>query len=426
MWYKRLVSAAYTVFSFEMLFILFLFAGVFKSDPRFAWIPIDLTLLMMVLTILLGFWIMLKSNLYVERTAILFGIAYLAFALFAIVSLLWTPGVIYATDKATKMITLVGWSSIGSAWVIAQDPIRVARFQKALLLFAVWIAFEGVLVYMQNGNGGFVNVMGGTYLGAGQIIGLGAIVSLCYGLLSKGSIGGNLVSFLVLGLCLFQLLVGGGRGPFLAFIVSCVMLMPYMLSVRRNRLYIQRFALVLMLFMSVLVLSAWAWSQSGSPPQTLSRLELLLPGSDGIGSSAATRVNNADDAIQLWMNHPFIGNGIGSWPILTKMDDFRDYPHNLFVEVLVELGIVGILLLLILLSYSIRSIVLIYREPLSQTMIVLVMMAIYMLFNVFVSGDMPDNRVFFAAMGLLMAVHSRERKGGSASLLNAESDGAHK
>ncbi|WP_379351404.1 O-antigen ligase family protein [Paenibacillus sp. GCM10027629] len=409
-----------------MLFILFLFAGVFKSDPRFAWIPIDLTLLMMVLTILLGFWIMLKSNLYVERTAILFGIAYLAFALFAIVSLLWTPGVIYATDKATKMITLVGWSSIGSAWVIAQDPIRVARFQKALLLFAVWIAFEGVLVYMQNGNGGFVNVMGGTYLGAGQIIGLGAIVSLCYGLLSKGSIGGNLVSFLVLGLCLFQLLVGGGRGPFLAFIVSCVMLMPYMLSVRRNRLYIQRFALVLMLFMSVLVLSAWAWSQSGSPPQTLSRLELLLPGSDGIGSSAATRVNNADDAIQLWMNHPFIGNGIGSWPILTKMDDFRDYPHNLFVEVLVELGIVGILLLLILLSYSIRSIVLIYREPLSQTMIVLVMMAIYMLFNVFVSGDMPDNRVFFAAMGLLMAVHSRERKGGSASLLNAESDGAHK
>ncbi|MNJ02018.1 hypothetical protein D3C73_1618240 [compost metagenome] len=54
------------------------------------------------------------------------------------------------------------------------------------------------------------------------------------------------------------------------------------------------------------------------------------------------------------------------------------------------------------------------------------MMAIYMLFNVFVSGDMPDNRVFFAAMGLLMAVHSRERKGGAASLLNAESDGAHK
>ncbi|WP_314590540.1 O-antigen ligase family protein [Paenibacillus terrigena] len=426
MWHKRLVSATNTVFSFEMLFILFLFAGVFKSDPRFAWIPMDLTLLMMALTILLGSWIMLKSKLYVERTAIVFGIAYLAFAIFAIVSLLWTPGVTYATDKAIKMLTLVGWSTIGSAWIIAQDPVRVARFQIAMMLFAVWIAFEGVLVYMQNGNGGFVNVMGGTYLGAGQIIGLGAIVSLCYGLLNKGPIGWNLVAFLILGLCLFQLLVGGGRGPFLAFIVSCVMLIPYMLDVRRNRLYIHRFTLVLVIFMSVLALSAWAWSQSGSPPQTLSRLELLMPGSDGIGSSAATRVNNADDAIELWMNHPFIGNGVGSWPILTKMDDFRDYPHNLFVEVLVELGVAGIMLLMILLSFVIRSIVLIYKKPLSRMMIVLIMMAIYMLFNVLVSGDIPDNRVFFAAMGLLMAVYSRERKGGAAILLNAETDGVHK
>ena len=30
--------------SFELSFVLFLFAGRFKLDPRFAWVPVDLTL----------------------------------------------------------------------------------------------------------------------------------------------------------------------------------------------------------------------------------------------------------------------------------------------------------------------------------------------------------------------------------------------
>ena len=40
--------------SFEGLFVLFLFARIYKSDPRFDWLPVDITALLFGLSILSG------------------------------------------------------------------------------------------------------------------------------------------------------------------------------------------------------------------------------------------------------------------------------------------------------------------------------------------------------------------------------------
>lgn len=90
--------------------------------------------------------------------------------------------------------------------------------------------------------------------------------------------------------------------------------------------------------------------------------------------------------------------------MLSQMDDFRDYPHNLFIEVMVELGGIGLLLLALLIGITIRYAILILKSAQSERWIVLVMIFIAMLFNVTVSGDIPDNRAFFAVIGLLPVI----------------------
>ena len=42
------------VFSFEVVFVLFIFAGLYKADPRLAWFPVDLTLLLFIVSVGFG------------------------------------------------------------------------------------------------------------------------------------------------------------------------------------------------------------------------------------------------------------------------------------------------------------------------------------------------------------------------------------
>jgi hypothetical protein len=39
------------VMSFEVIFVLFIFAGLYKADPRLAWFPVDLTLLLFLVSV---------------------------------------------------------------------------------------------------------------------------------------------------------------------------------------------------------------------------------------------------------------------------------------------------------------------------------------------------------------------------------------
>ncbi|EPY07187.1 O-antigen polymerase [Paenibacillus alvei TS-15] len=399
-----LKSLLHTLFSFEMLFVVFLFAGVFKSDPRFSWIPMDITMLTLGLGVLVSIFVLMKRKFIVLWDSYMVTAIYLLLAAYAMLSLIWSPSQIYATDKVSKMLTLVLWSIIGSSWIIASEPKRVQRFIMALGIFSLWIAGEGILTYAASGGKGFVNVMGGTYLGAGQISSLGAIVFMWQLLFGQREALYKLFSLFSFGICMFHLFVGGGRGPLLATFLSLLLPMLYSIRLEHNRMYVRRYSLLLLAMIAGAISTAVIWSASPNPPQTLLRLSLLMPGSDGIGGSASARVSYAGEAGDYWLRSPLRGNGIGSWPVLSQMDDFRDYPHNLFIEVMVELGGIGLLLLALLIGITIRYAILILKSAQSERWIVLVMIFIAMLFNVTVSGDIPDNRAFFAVIGLLPVI----------------------
>lgn len=62
---------------------------------------------------------------------------------------------------------------------------------------------------------------------------------------------------------------------------------------------------------------------------------------EGAGS-IGSRINLYNEAVCYFSKEPLIGQGFGSFPELTK--SHHNYPHNVFLEVLMETGILGLLL----------------------------------------------------------------------------------
>ena len=104
----------------------------------------------------------------------------------------------------------------------------------------------------------------------------------------------------------------------------------------------------------------------------------------------------ADEAIRLWHQNILFGGGIGSFAFSSSIGDF-EYPHNLFLEVATDGGIVG-LVLLALIPISILSSL--RARGLKLCPITTAMVALLFVASQF-SGDLFDNRGVFL-FGMLM------------------------
>lgn len=88
----------------------------------------------------------------------------------------------------------------------------------------------------------------------------------------------------------------------------------------------------------------------------------------------------------------FFGNGIGSFGILYTGTDVREYPHNIFLEVLFELGIVALILFCVFL----------FLPFLYKRLVVFKVLVLYFLLNALKSGDLVGLWLLFFFIGLLV------------------------
>ncbi len=96
------------------------------------------------------------------------------------------------------------------------------------------------------------------------------------------------------------------------------------------------------------------------------------------------------------MNLSFIGNGIGSFgPIILGLDEVH-YPHNIFIELIFELGIFGLF----------HSIVILYYISFSYKYSIFGYIAIYYFINSQFSGDLAGNSSLYIA--LLTAILTKD------------------
>ncbi|HOI72952.1 MAG TPA: O-antigen ligase family protein [Syntrophales bacterium] len=395
---------AKTFFSFEFVFLLFLFAGCYKARPWLHWVPVDLTALFFAMSVAVGMFILARKKArFAGDALIVVGIGGFLF-LYATVSLTWSPGVLYAGKKALYLCTLTFWPLIAAALIVADRAERVRYFLGGLFFFALWFAVESLFSFFQSSDQRLwaigVAVDGADYISIGRIISLGAISIYGYYMLNAESGLSMFLSLALLCCFVFVLMILGGRGPLLGMIVSFALIpiagwkksSPFHLWNRKHVF------LMCIAILAVAILAGYMVSHSSLMP-TIRRTYYLFV---GIGESPLLRLDYYWRALRLWVEAPILGHGLGSWPLLVGFGDIKEYPHNVILELLVELGLVGFLLFLAIPLRALYQNRFLKATQCVPTLLIILMIFVDLFVNALCSGDLSDNRLLFAAAGMLV------------------------
>jgi len=184
----------------------------------------------------------------------------------------------------------------------------------------------------------------------------------------------------------------------------------------------------------VAVGALWAYyAQTGETPRLVQRMLAFHEGSQYYDSSGGSylRLTLFAEALRGWSERPLLGQGVGGFSVVWNNSDERLFPHNLFFELLCELGLVGLLLFL-LAPYAATTL---SRDHFRRTPVGARAMALALplsaLANTMTSGDLPDNRFLVFAIGLLAfrdprvrPPRARPRPSPAAAGLSARVEGA--
>jgi O-antigen ligase len=392
----RLLGA---LFSFEALFIFFLISVNYKADPRFSWFPIDLTVIFFVLGVTTGLAIIYREGIYP------FGLTVVSlltvFIVWALVTDLWTPSELYAQEKLFKLATLNLWSVIATAMIIANRRERVRRFLLLLLVLGTAASLDGIVQYATTDR--FALSSGfrlENYIAQSRFYSMGALVAFTAWLDTSPFSKRGVALMAAFAASCFALLIASARAPMLAMVAAVVLPLALGLRVTERRLLASR-ALVAGFVLSIAmaaVLLQVAADYSDSLP-TFQRFTAWF-GDDSMGRSASQRLEAWTGSWDLWLRQPFLGSGAGSWPIRYYGLDVARYPHNLILEVLVEFGVVGLLLLAVVAIVAARhtSVRHLREDPF---LMCAAMLCISTFLHAMTSEDITGNRNLFAMFGLL-------------------------
>lgn len=388
------VQALAHVFSFEFAFVLFIFSGLFKGDPRLAWVPVDITLLLLAISGLAGLSVVFRRDFKINVPLLVFVLVGLSFVVWSVGSLLWSDSVEYGPEKAMEIGILVLWSFLGSALIVSQDKIRFYRFSYIVFALAMLYAVSGYLTPAN--ESGFINVSGSNYLALSFIIGCGSVIA--YFFILKNLAAGGVFSLLLLGMVIafFSIvqLNTGGRGPLVSTVITLLALTIVVMLRGSIRIPFRRGLLITMVFSTLLLALSFVPLSSTEQAQTLRRFDAAFL--YGQNSSVGDRFYRYGLSLDLFGERPLMGYGIGSWPIHAASLDGRDYPHNIFLEIMVENGLVGLVLFIFLLVIPIYFFV----KFRSIEGLLWIALALFAFVAAQASGDVPDNRRLFAFLGL--------------------------
>lgn len=120
----------------------------------------------------------------------------------------------------------------------------------------------------------------------------------------------------------------------------------------------------------------------------------LLKSSDD--QSISERVLAYSDSIEIFSNNLF---GVGTYSF--QFYSFLDYPHNMFMELIVNYGIFGLILVYLILAFVFLLIVRLLFYPNNYTLILLFLMLLYFFIEAMFSFTLWMHKGLFFSMGIL-------------------------
>jgi len=300
----------------------------------------------------------------------------------------------YGRDKALRFATLTTLATVAPYFLIDTET-RLARF----LIAAV--ALGGAMTVLGTVTGEGLAAFGATHIATGRVIGLGLIGAGYFFLGVRRRLRRWLVWAPLAGVLLFGFLYSGSRGSLLSLGATLVVIVLLAFAFQRGR----RMVLTGLAGCAVLAVVVTA-----SRPEAVEvmnrRLNYVAEGP--LTTTAGTRVRLAQAAFETFGANPLTGVGIGGFDLAWSLSDRPrgQYPHNIFLEVASELGVIGLASLVLLILLGFRNAFRAFRVARGESLraaVLVIAIASYFLVNALFSGDLNDNRMLFAAVGLCVS-----------------------
>jgi O-antigen ligase len=404
----RILPGLAEFFSIEASFALFLFAGQYKGLPELRGFPVDFTLLFFVVTFCLIAWAIVSGRMKPAPLS-LSVLLMLLFSELAVASLFWSSLDPRNTDKALRFLLLTS-TSFFVAHMLAQDRGRQARLARtiawlscAILLYDAYYRYVlgAAVIAGDELDPGRYGPRANNYLQYGSHANILFIVFLS--LAAFGSLKQLCVAVFGSGAVLYLLLIMGGRGPLAAALLAIPLLALGLLRCPSGSL--RRLSHLMALLSGLIVVAAVGYvvverlEGSGAALERQFRTLDRYQGDDT--SSMNGRLEGRDVAFDMWLQKPILGWGIGEFRV---KDSYLEYPHNMLLEILAEMGIIGGFLFIVVCTVAVRDCIGIAKDRTCEwtdaaiALLFLTQLALLLT----VQGYLADDRAFFAYMGLVI------------------------
>lgn len=327
-----LVSFIFLIKYPEVFLTLFVFAGIFKAYPALT-LPfnLDWTATMGIVAV---FFMVLRAALVEKkvRTAIIRADVFLVgLVLVLSFGLLYSRDPVYGIERVLELSFLGVLAAYFLPRVIAGFSSPIKMIWNILVTIVALAGLTTLLTLFGLGTGN--RAFAASYLSWSYFLGIAILSGLV--LLSISSNRLFRATIVVLEpLFLVEMILAKARGPLIALFVvmGLVLLWRGSVSIRKKLgLMLSFLVIIAMLFV---ILPRGVWSRYG----------VLF--AEQKGASIEARVDAYKFAGELFLEHPFIGSGTGSFRSLYALRESPyslSYVHNPFLELAAENGLLGLL-----------------------------------------------------------------------------------
>jgi len=370
------------------LLALFLDVGLFKEQAFVKSLPVDATLALGVL--LATVCAMRLATGRVRPVPFGFALTITIVALSLTVSLAWTPAPAYGGEKTTTFLT-VTMLAIGAPFFLFERVDDLRRFFTWIVVVAVPVA----ILALTHPSGETGRLAGDNTIGTSRLLCTAALILLL------GAVGRSRrrlpPAALAVGFIAIAAAVGS-RGPILALVLALALaLAAWLLRVPRKVapvLAVAAVSLAVVPFVSLPAASGERLSSAALDPVAAFRED--------------DRYFVVQDAFQIIESHPIRGGGAG---VFSTVSTAR-WPHNLFLELWSELGLVAMVTVAAAILIALVGLYrLAWRLPATgrEQGLVYILLAVFFfnLLAVQVSGSINDNRDFWGMLAIAWLVVAR-------------------
>ena len=355
--------------------------------------------------------ILLEGNWKIPSEPTFIVYLFLIFGLLLGISDMYTASPDYGFRKILRFNTFAVTMFISPLLIIKSptDSKRLLSYFYFLLVIIIGIMLLQFVYFLKWGDFAIVlaywnriSIPGANPIQVSRYLAIGAAMMIA--LLIRNRPSQSLHYFAILFVILLSIILSGSRGPLVSIIIGSIVYAILYERKHSSRIFGYGILAIGTIITLLLVL----------PESLTQRFFDISQGSvimtqQGVRriSTIATRYEFWSMSIEAWFSSItsfFIGLGAGGFSSLFIWRDWHWYPHNLFFEIIAELGLIGLIIgvLFIIKSYQIINKG-IQRGSFTDHSALWVAGTVVMFIAAQFSGDINDNRILWMFIGISIA-----------------------